>query len=253
MGRSWKATVFMSLILTCFQHTTPHALLVQSHPPLWPLAQVSVVVTSSYPFKIRLKSSRCVVSRLTLNLSVSLSPIPQPSDRFIHLSLLPDSDEIWPGKDVAKKMTAIQSSTFLGAIASKAINGASDTNFNHGHCSLTMEQDNPWWRVELNTTTEVAVVKVLIRSDCCEADYEGFQVFVGDSFPFDLNEQCGGVQRFVEPGEQRVVQCSRPIAGKFVYIAIPDRSVSLSLCSVTVHAPWPAQGNGVIFSIEILQ
>lgn len=42
-----------------------------------------------------------------------------------------------------------QSSTSHGAVSSRAVDGDKNTAFSAGSCTHTLEEDNPWWSVDL--------------------------------------------------------------------------------------------------------
>merc|ERR1711972_1132472 len=71
-----------------------------------------------------------------------------------------------------------QSSTAFGGIAQNAIDGIADAVFYHGHCTHTLSESNPWWRVDLGIPHQVTRVRVMTREDCCAERLNGLQVWL---------------------------------------------------------------------------
>jgi hypothetical protein len=73
-------------------------------------------------------------------------------------------------------------STGFHANASNANNGlyapSSGVTYDFAH---TLEETNPWWRVDFGSTKAVAYAKIWGRQDCCQSRMDGFEVWVGDS------------------------------------------------------------------------
>jgi hypothetical protein len=69
--------------------------------------------------------------------------------------------------NIALGKKAIQSSTYAGEVeadAELAVDGNSDSNAFHNHCSLTGVSDlNPWWAVDLAARYSVTEVKLVLR------------------------------------------------------------------------------------------
>ena len=66
--------------------------------------------------------------------------------------------------NLAAGKNTTQSSTYEGGPggqSEKAVDGNSDTEYDHGHCSHTNENNPSWWRVDLGSNN-VPVFEVLI-------------------------------------------------------------------------------------------
>ncbi|CAH1253412.1 PKD1L3 [Branchiostoma lanceolatum] len=92
------------------------------------------------------------------------------------------------------------------------------------HCASTNLQNQPWWRVDLDTPRSVDSVAVLNRYDCCSERLEGFKVYIGDNPVVTANPSCGGPQSatskvtiFVDCGGLR---------GRYLGIALPAKKES---------------------------
>ena len=73
---------------------------------------------------------------------------------------------------VALNKPAFQSSLWpdrsRNPIASKAVDGNSESNFFHSSCSHTdITEDKPWWAVDLEAEYLVTSVTITNRGDCC--------------------------------------------------------------------------------------
>ena len=48
-----------------------------------------------------------------------------------------------------------------------------------GKCTHTLEDNSPWWRVDLGQVEPVAEVNILSREDCCWNWVNGAEIRVG--------------------------------------------------------------------------
>uniref|UniRef100_A0A673LZ44 Fucolectin tachylectin-4 pentraxin-1 domain-containing protein n=1 Tax=Sinocyclocheilus rhinocerous TaxID=307959 RepID=A0A673LZ44_9TELE len=115
-------------------------------------------------------------------------------------------------ENLALKGTAVQSTTYYSCGAAKAIDGiryAPGTA--HTYCSITLNQLNPWWRLDLLDYYYIYKVTITNRADCC-SDYE-------NSY---------------EPGSTVSFSCGT-MGGRYVNMYIPDIQMHLTLCEVEVY------------------
>ncbi|XP_054023506.1 uncharacterized protein LOC104300699 [Dryobates pubescens] len=141
-----------------------------------------------------------------------------------------------PGaQNLALRRPAAQSSSSGGAGgAINAVDGTRDGRWQHGSCSQTQLQEEPWWRVDLGQRRAVAAVVVRNRLDCCWHRLKGAQVHVGDSLAgHGTNNALCGTITDTGPGSTSTV-CCRGLRGRYVTITVPDREEQLSLCEVEV-------------------
>ncbi|XP_072707872.1 uncharacterized protein [Ciconia boyciana] len=142
--------------------------------------------------------------------------------------------------NVAREQRATQSSTANGAgIASKAVDGNRDGIWQHGSCSHTRREWEPWWSVDLGGRRAVAAVVVKNRQDCCWQRLRGAQVHVGDA-PAERgrdNPICGIITD-AGPGSLSTV-CCQGLQGRYVTVTIPGREEQLALCEVEVYGVFP--------------
>ncbi|KAI4903208.1 hypothetical protein NFI96_008973 [Prochilodus magdalenae] len=65
--------------------------------------------------------------------------------------------------------------------AYNAIDGNTDPNYNHGSCTATELQQNPWWRVDLLDEYTVTSITITNRGDCCPERINGAEIHIGNS------------------------------------------------------------------------
>lgn len=84
------------------------------------------------------------------------------------------------GRNVAREGTASQKSTYADALASRAIDGNMDGEFNKGSVAHTAENtDDPWWEVDLKTSQAIDRITVWNRTEAAER-LEGFRLIALD-------------------------------------------------------------------------
>ena len=70
-------------------------------------------------------------------------------------------------ENIAAGKVTEQSSTYsdnyTNGTSAKAVDGNSDPDFNHGHCSRTLEDSPSWWRVDLGDRVPVFEVRIVNR------------------------------------------------------------------------------------------
>ena len=86
---------------------------------------------------------------------------------------------------VAGKNTA-QSSTYQGGPggqSEKAVDGNPDTEYEHGHCSHTKENNPSWWRVDLGSNNvpvfEVRIVNRFSMNDSIRQRNQDYKITLG--------------------------------------------------------------------------
>lgn len=75
---------------------------------------------------------------------------------------------------------ASQSSLFEFGLASNAIDGNRDGKWEHGSCSHTSNNIDPWWRLDLGRTHKVFSVKIA-NIDTDSDRLNGAEIRIGDS------------------------------------------------------------------------
>jgi len=128
-----------------------------------------------------------------------------------------------------------QSTTDGKAIAARAIDGNTNSDFKGGSCSSTQPRGYPWWRADLTEAYQVNSVTVYNRGDCCGGRLNGFQVRVGAKTSWTGNPRCGekAKRNTILPGGFKKVEC-KGRQGRFVHVVLLRRNVVLTLCEVKV-------------------
>uniref|UniRef100_A0A3Q3L4D7 Fucolectin tachylectin-4 pentraxin-1 domain-containing protein n=1 Tax=Labrus bergylta TaxID=56723 RepID=A0A3Q3L4D7_9LABR len=133
---------------------------------------------------------------------------------------------------------AFQSSTLSNHDASRAIDGRRDSNYGDGFCTHTLEETNPWWRLDLRETHAVTSVKVTNRGDCCAQRLDGAEIRIGNSAENNGNDnpKCASISHIGE-GKTVTFYCEGgSVMGRFVNVIIPGPNNYLTLCEVEVYA-----------------
>ncbi|XDV35020.1 hypothetical protein PO909_005075 [Leuciscus waleckii] len=141
-------------------------------------------------------------------------------------------------RDLALGATAVQSSTFEGAGAQRAVDGNRDSNFTLGSCSHTKWDSDPWWRVDLGKAYEVTRVSITNRGDGSTQRINGAQIRIGNSLENNgNNNELVETVEFIPAGVTKIFTF-KPINGRYVNIFIPGRNEYLTLCEVKVFADY---------------
>ena len=85
-------------------------------------------------------------------------------------------------ENLAYQKNTIQSSTYgddHGA-SGHAVDGNSNTRWNGRSCTHTLDEKQPWWRVDLGNVELVNEVYVVNRGDCCGNRLNPFEIRVGE-------------------------------------------------------------------------
>ncbi|XP_019626120.1 PREDICTED: uncharacterized protein LOC109471278 [Branchiostoma belcheri] len=144
------------------------------------------------------------------------------------------------GGNVAVGKTANQSSSFVmpnrDTSAGQAVDGYLGTTVDPGNaCTLTAQDTEPWWVVNLGNATSVGTVRILNRGDCCGERLQNFQVRVGDSQNFQLNQACGAIYTGTPSSGERIeLHCREGTVGQYVSVQTIKTTEHLSLCEVEV-------------------
>ncbi|REL26361.1 DUF1929 domain-containing protein [Thalassotalea euphylliae] len=83
--------------------------------------------------------------------------------------------------NIALGKTVSQSSTTHGGIASRAIDGNTNSIWINGSMTHTASQANPWWQLDLGANTQVGEIKLFNRTDCCSERLSDVYVFVSQT------------------------------------------------------------------------
>lgn len=65
--------------------------------------------------------------------------------------------------------------------AINAVDGNRDSHYEHGSCTATTLQDDPWWRLDLLDKYVVTSITITNRKDCCPERLDGAEIHIGNS------------------------------------------------------------------------
>ncbi|XP_075937241.1 uncharacterized protein LOC142937972 [Anarhichas minor] len=137
------------------------------------------------------------------------------------------------GENLALGGKASQSSLYEFGTAYNAIDGNPSSKWEHGSCTHTMNDINPWWRLDLRKTHKVFSVKITTRVEDSDR-LNGAEIHIGDSLDnFGNNNPRCAVITSIPSGGVEEFQCNG-MDGRYVNIFIP-REEFLSLCEVEVY------------------
>lgn len=81
----------------------------------------------------------------------------------------------------AFQKNATQSSTWIGASGSRAVDGNANGNFwQDFSVAHTTWETNPWWQVDLGEQRDIQQINIWGRTDCCMAETSGFYVLIAE-------------------------------------------------------------------------
>ncbi|XP_052459356.1 fucolectin-5-like [Carassius gibelio] len=145
-------------------------------------------------------------------------------------------------ENLALKGTAVQSSTFYTSGAAQAIDGIkyspSGTPYpdeTHAYCSITSNELNPWWRLDLLDSYNISNVTVTNRGDGWPEQTTGVEIRIGNSLENNGNNnpRCG-VTSLVPAGSSVSFSCGG-MEGRYVNMYLPNIQMWLTLCEVEVY------------------
>ncbi|XP_071954526.1 sushi, von Willebrand factor type A, EGF and pentraxin domain-containing protein 1-like [Antedon mediterranea] len=137
---------------------------------------------------------------------------------------------------VSRFKNANQSSTHGPGVANRAVDGGTNGNYFAHSCSHTLHgRKNPWWYVDLGSSTTISKIVIYNRDDCCGDRLDGAVVSVGNDnvSPFRGNSQCGSTIRSSSLYSRRIeLRCQSE--GQYVSVYVPGTD-ALSLCELEAY------------------
>ena len=111
-----------------------------------------------------------------------------PTARFVRIELpaknqflqLAEVQVFSGGENVALKGEAKQSSTYMSAVAARAIDGKTDGEYDKGSVAHSESQDNPWWEVDLKEARALERIVVWNRAEAGDR-LKGFRIVALDA------------------------------------------------------------------------
>ncbi|KAF4115267.1 hypothetical protein G5714_002756 [Onychostoma macrolepis] len=129
----------------------------------------------------------------------------------------------------------IQSSTSADWVAERAVDGNRGLQQLYTGCSSTLNETEPWWRLDLQDVYRVNKVVVTNRKDCCTEQINGAEIHIGNSLENNgINNHICAVIPAIPAGESYNYSCDG-LDGRYVIIHIPGDWKILALCEVEVY------------------
>ncbi|XP_067456703.1 fucolectin-1-like [Thunnus thynnus] len=160
---------------------------------------------------------------------------------LFHLLLLLGMHSVYTYQNVALRGKATQSHCSQGTenvfgAAYNAIDGNRESSFSAGSCSHTMEQPNPWWRVDLLESYIVTSVIITNRGDCCADKIDGAEIHIGNSLEGNgATNPVVGVISKISAVDSFTLTFSNRVEGRYVTVLLPGSQRTLTLCEVEVY------------------
>ncbi|XP_063048541.1 uncharacterized protein LOC134442221 [Engraulis encrasicolus] len=130
--------------------------------------------------------------------------------------------------------------------AHNAIDGNRDSYFNHGSCTATDDETNPWWRVDLLKEYIITSVVITNRRDCCSERLDGAEIHIGSSLLENGNRNPrAGVISSIPAGRTMTLRWDNGVKGRYVNVLLPGYNRLLTLCEVEVYGYLAPTGENV--------
>ncbi|XP_073702911.1 uncharacterized protein [Garra rufa] len=124
-------------------------------------------------------------------------------------------------------------------LASNAIDGNRDPYYEHGSCTATEWQDNPWWRLDLLDEYVVTSITITNRKEVPER-LDGAEIHIGNSLLSNGNSNpLAGKISSIPGGRSQTFDWEKGISGRYINVVIPGSNRLLTLCEVEVYG-YPA-------------
>ncbi|XP_058637692.1 fucolectin-like [Onychostoma macrolepis] len=129
----------------------------------------------------------------------------------------------------------IQSSTFASWFAEKAVDSNRGFQQLNTACTSTLNETNPWWRLDLHDVHRVSEVVITNRKYSYAERINGADIRIGNSLENNGNNNpiCAVIPA-IPAGESYSYSCNG-MEGRHVTVHIPGDWKTLSLCEVEVY------------------
>ncbi|XP_032373504.1 fucolectin-1 isoform X2 [Etheostoma spectabile] len=161
----------------------------------------------------------------------------KPSSVLLLLFLL-GTCSAYTYQNVALRGRATQSNRFadLYGFAHNAIDGNRDSDYSAGSCTHTVEQTNPWWRVDLLESYVVTSIIVTNRGDAFPERLNGAVIYIGNSLQDNgSSNPVAGVIDHIPAGRSLKLTFTKLVVGRYVTVVLPGSGKVLTLCEVEVY------------------
>jgi autotransporter-associated beta strand protein len=195
-------------------------------------------------------NSTALAAQTTHNLQITATDNGPPSPVITANRAVTVNTLLWsPGDAVYVRnwtqeagVTASQSTTYGGGVASRAIDGNTNGNWGAGSVSHTDNGSNSWWEVDLGTARLVGVVQLFNRTDGAGTRLSNFRVTVLDASRAELAGQSF-YQGSGSVGTSETWTLASAVTGRYVRVQFlgnnNDGNGFLSLAEVIVSEPPP--------------
>ncbi|KAK2902686.1 hypothetical protein Q8A67_007399 [Cirrhinus molitorella] len=123
--------------------------------------------------------------------------------------------------------------------ASNAIDGNHDPYYEHGSCTSTEWQNDPWWRLDLLDEYVVTSITITNQKGLPER-LDGAEIHIGKSLLRNGNgNQLAAKISSIPGGRSHTFELKKGISGRYVSVVIPGSKRLLTLCEVEVYG-YPA-------------
>ncbi|MEZ4885758.1 MAG: discoidin domain-containing protein [Chitinophagales bacterium] len=145
-------------------------------------------------------------------------------------------------QNLAKGKTVRQSTTGYGGLASRAVDGNTNGNYNAGSVTHTERNDrNQWWEVDLGQVYDIGTIKIFNRTDCCMDRLKDIYILVSENPIMATDWQAHKISDYYAYHEDFKVGQANPIVhnknarGRYVRI-FRQAGAPLSLAEVEIYA-----------------
>jgi len=150
-----------------------------------------------------------------------------------------NADKTPIGDNIAIGKIATQSSTFPGAVASRAIDGITNGDWDIGSVASTRIDEQAWWQLDLENSVNIGLIRIYNRTNCCPDRLSDFYVFVSDkdmsNLGFSELQSDPAVDNVFFSGRASDIEDFSSIGnGRFVKIQLAGTNY-LSLAEVEVY------------------
>ncbi|KAF1388495.1 hypothetical protein PFLUV_G00090860 [Perca fluviatilis] len=141
-------------------------------------------------------------------------------------------------QNVALRGKATQSNRLadMYGFAHNAIDGNRESDYNAGSCTQTIEQTNPWWRVDLLESYIVTSIIITNRGDAFPERINGAEIHIGNSLQNNgAANPVAGVFSHIPAGQSSEITVTSLVEGRYVTVVLPGLKRVLTLCEVEVY------------------
>uniref|UniRef100_A0A7N4P6A0 Fucolectin tachylectin-4 pentraxin-1 domain-containing protein n=1 Tax=Sarcophilus harrisii TaxID=9305 RepID=A0A7N4P6A0_SARHA len=152
-----------------------------------------------------------------------------------------NDDTVLTGPLLSEQRPTSQSSASL---PSQSPQKPMDGSIQSGYCVQTLQENDPWWMIDLGSTQTLGFVSITNRKDCCPEQIKGTLILVGDSSHHGgkWNARCAVIPS-LGAGTKQVFSCGE-MNGRYVTIIKPGREKILSFCDLKVFGKaWNSNTN----------